>query len=69
MQRRHRTSPRGSEYPLRNSEAIENLKMAFESAERVSPGISDSFLRDLFKTLLPNLNSSMLTEAQMNLLR
>lgn len=61
LQRRHRTAGR--------SDAIEDLKTAFETAEQISPGVSDAFLRDLFKALAPRLNSTRLTEARENLLR
>lgn len=35
------------------TDAIEELKNAFELAERASPGISDQFIRDMVQKLLP----------------
>ena len=36
------------------SGSIDELRQAFESAERCSPGISDVWVRDLLARLLPN---------------
>ncbi|RXG72006.1 Germinal center kinase 1 [Armadillidium vulgare] len=69
LQQKHRTNPRSGDFSHRNSDVTEDLKLAFENAERVSSGITDTFIRDLFKTLVPNLSSSKLKEAQENLLR
>lgn len=51
LQRRHQYSGRvdGSH----KTDAIEELKNAFELAERACPGISDQFIRDMVQKLLP----------------
>ncbi|KAK4310610.1 hypothetical protein Pmani_017838 [Petrolisthes manimaculis] len=61
LQRRHRQAGRG--------DAIEELKSAFESAERSSPGVTDAFIRDLFTKLLPNMTETRVRQAQDNLMR
>lgn len=35
------------------TDAIEELKNAFELAERASPGISDQFVKEMVQKLLP----------------
>ncbi|XP_063846578.1 serine/threonine-protein kinase 26-like isoform X3 [Scylla paramamosain] len=67
LQRRHRHNPRGND-PHR-ADAIEELKSAFESAERSSPGVTDAFIRDLFSKLLPNMTEARVRQAQDNLMR
>ncbi|RZF34741.1 hypothetical protein LSTR_LSTR007793 [Laodelphax striatellus] len=54
LQRRHQYSGRGSE-SSHKTDAIEELKNAFEIAERSSPGISDQFVREIIQKLLPTL--------------
>lgn len=61
LQRRHRQGGRG--------DSIEELKSAFESAERSSPGVTDTFIRDLFAKLLPNLTEARVRQAHDNLMR
>lgn len=61
LQRRHRQAGRG--------DAIEELKSAFESAEKSSPGVTDAFIRDLFTKLLPNMTEAKVRQAQDNLMR
>lgn len=61
LQRRHRQAGRG--------DAIEELKSAFESAEKSSPGVTDAFIRDLFTKLLPNMTEARVRQAQDNLMR
>lgn len=50
----------------KNGGAIEELRGAFESAERTSPGMTESLIRELIKSLLPPNHSegrlSMLME-------
>ncbi|XP_050710859.1 serine/threonine-protein kinase 26-like isoform X2 [Eriocheir sinensis] len=67
LQRRHRHNSRGND-PHR-TDAIEELKSAFESAERSSPGVTDAFIRDLFSKLLPNMTEARVRQAQDNLMR
>ncbi|XP_039278966.1 LOW QUALITY PROTEIN: serine/threonine-protein kinase 26 [Nilaparvata lugens] len=54
LQRRHQYSGRASE-SSHKTDAIEELKNAFEIAERSSPGISDQFVREIIQKLLPTL--------------
>lgn len=64
---RHRHNPRGND--SHRTDAIEELKSAFESAERSSPGVTDAFIRDLFSKLLPNMTEARVRQAQDNLMR
>ena len=52
LQRRHHYNARGPE-SSHKTDAIEELKNAFELAERASPGISDLFVREMVQKLLP----------------
>ncbi|XP_021942423.1 serine/threonine-protein kinase 25-like [Zootermopsis nevadensis] len=52
LQRRHLYNARGPE-SSHKTDAIEELKNAFELAERASPGISDLFVREMVQKLLP----------------
>ncbi|XP_071539353.1 uncharacterized protein [Panulirus ornatus] len=67
LQRRHRHSSRGGD--SHRTDAIEELKSAFESAERSSPGVTDAFIRDLFSKLLPNMTEARIMQAHENLMR
>ncbi|XP_042242593.1 serine/threonine-protein kinase 26-like isoform X2 [Homarus americanus] len=67
LQRRHRLSGRSGE--SHRTDAIEELKSAFESAERSSPGVTDAFIRDLFSKLLPNMTEARIRQAHENLMR
>ncbi|XP_014487206.1 PREDICTED: serine/threonine-protein kinase 24-like isoform X2 [Dinoponera quadriceps] len=71
LQRKHQYSSRdnngeGGSGIGKNGGAIEELRGAFESAERTSPGMTESLIRELFKSLLPPSHSegrlSMLME-------
>ncbi|XP_075212933.1 germinal centre kinase III isoform X3 [Lycorma delicatula] len=55
LQRRHQYTGRGPE-SSHKTDAIEELKNAFELAERASPGISDQFVKEMIHKLLPALN-------------
>lgn len=52
LQRRHHYNSRGPE-SSHKTDAIEELKIAFELAEHASPGISDLFVREMVQKLLP----------------
>ncbi|KAK7069810.1 Serine/threonine-protein kinase 24 [Halocaridina rubra] len=67
LQRRHRHNSRGGD--SHRTDAIEELKSAFESAERSSPGVTDAFIRDLFTKLIPNMTESRIRQAHANLSR
>lgn len=67
LQRRHRHAGRMGD--AHRTDAIEELKSAFESAERSSPGVTDAFVRDLFSKLLPNMTEAKIRQAQDNLMR
>ncbi|CAG0894386.1 unnamed protein product [Darwinula stevensoni] len=61
LQRRHKGSVRGEGGS--RTDAIEELKAAFELAERSSPGLSEAFLSELFTRLLPGITGSKLKDA------
>ncbi|XP_019757271.1 serine/threonine-protein kinase 26 isoform X1 [Dendroctonus ponderosae] len=61
LQRRHHYNGRGSaERSHKSSDAIEELKNAFEIAERTSPGISDMFVSELVQKLVPSISDQKL---------
>ncbi|XP_050454817.1 serine/threonine-protein kinase svkA isoform X1 [Cataglyphis hispanica] len=70
LQRKHQYSARDNNGEggsgSKNGGAIEELRGAFESAERTSPGMTESLIRELIKSLLPPNHSegrlSMLME-------
>ncbi|XP_018044608.1 PREDICTED: serine/threonine-protein kinase svkA isoform X1 [Atta colombica] len=71
LQRKHQYSVRdnngeGGSGGGKNGGAVEELRSAFESAERTSPGMTESLIRELIKSLLPPNHSegrlSMLME-------
>jgi len=70
LQRKHQYSARDNNGEGgsggKNGGAIEELRSAFESAERMSPGMTESLIRELIKSLLPPNHSegrlSMLME-------
>lgn len=62
LQRKYKYSARenngeGGSGVARNSNAIEELRSAFELAERTSPGMSEALVRELLKALLPTNHS------------
>ena len=52
-----------SETSSKSSDAIDELKNAFELAERASLGISEMFVRSLFKKLIPSISEQNLRNA------
>lgn len=57
LQRRRDYSPQGGDTSHR-TDAIEELKNAFELAERASPGISDLFVREMVHKLVPDVTET-----------
>ncbi|XP_063236278.1 serine/threonine-protein kinase 26 isoform X3 [Bacillus rossius redtenbacheri] len=57
LQRRHHYNSRGPETGHK-TDAIEELKNAFELAERANPGLSDLFVREMVQKLLPTVTES-----------
>lgn len=57
LQRRREYSPQGGDSGHR-TDAIEELKNAFELAERASPGISDLFVREMVLKLVPDVSDT-----------
>lgn len=55
LQRRHHYNGRSAESSHKSSDAIEELKNAFELAERTCPGISDMFVSELVQKLVPSI--------------
>lgn len=58
LQRKHQYSARdnngeGGSGIGKNGGAIEELRSAFETAERTSPGMTEALIRELLKSLLP----------------
>jgi len=64
LQRRH-----GLGRDSRHGDAVEELKNAFEIAERSSPGITNRLVEDILRKLQPNLSDSRLSQALDNLSR
>lgn len=70
LQRKHQYSVRDNNGEGgsggKNGGVVEELRSAFESAERTSPGMTESLIRELIKSLLPPNHSegrlSMLME-------
>ncbi|CAG9771316.1 unnamed protein product [Ceutorhynchus assimilis] len=60
LQRRHHYNGRSPDSSHKSSDAIEELKNAFEIAERTSPGISDMFVSELVQKLVPSISDQRL---------
>ncbi|KAK4879193.1 hypothetical protein RN001_007339 [Aquatica leii] len=60
LQRKHHFNGRGSETSHKGNDAIEELKNAFEIAERTSPGISDTFICEMVQKLVPSITEQRL---------
>lgn len=58
LQRRHNSSREG-----RHSDAVEELKNAFDAAERSSPGITNRLVEEILRKLAPNLSDSRVHSA------
>lgn len=68
LQRRHHYNSRGPE-SSHKTDAIEELKNAFELAERASPGISDLFVREIVQKLLPSVTETRIKSVMDKLTR
>lgn len=55
LQRKHHYNGRASENAHKSSDPIEELKNAFELAERASPGISEAFISEMIQKLMPSI--------------
>jgi len=64
LQRRH-----GLGRDSRHTDAVEELKNAFEIAERSSPGITNRLVEDILRKLQPNLSEARVSQALDNLSR
>jgi len=64
LQRRHNSYREG-----RHSDAVEELKNAFDAAERSSPGITNRLVEEILRKLQPNLSESRVDAAMDNLNR
>ncbi|XP_073986600.1 germinal centre kinase III isoform X4 [Rhodnius prolixus] len=62
LKRRHSYHSRREDGTVQKSEAIDELKTAFEVAERTSPGIADLFVKEVVHKLLP----SVVTDSGLN---
>ncbi|XP_065575694.1 serine/threonine-protein kinase 26-like isoform X2 [Artemia franciscana] len=63
LQRRYRGSRSGA------SDALEELRHAFDIADRGSPGIADTFVQEILTRLLPSLSGPRLTQVMERLVR
>ncbi|XP_043219306.1 serine/threonine-protein kinase 26-like isoform X2 [Amphibalanus amphitrite] len=71
LQRRHRNSYRSRDPSslAQRTDAIDELRNAFELAERSAPGISDQFVQQLLVKLVPSMGESRLRAAMERLAR
>lgn len=60
LQRKHHYNGRSSDSSSKSNDAIEELKNAFEIAERTSPGISEAFICELVQKLVPSMTDQRL---------
>ncbi|KAF7271492.1 germinal centre kinase III isoform X2 [Rhynchophorus ferrugineus] len=60
LERKHHYNGRNSDGSHKSSDAIEELKNAFEIAERTSPGISEIFVSELVQKLVPSISDQRL---------
>lgn len=60
LQRKHHYNGRAAETSHKSSDAIEELKNAFEIAERTSPGISEAFVCEMVQKLVPSITEQRL---------
>jgi serine/threonine-protein kinase 24/25/MST4 len=62
MERKHQNNSRSSELSHRNG-AMSELRDAFDTAERSCPGITNTFVKEIFHRLMPNMNGTRLQDA------
>lgn len=60
MQRKHHYNGRAADSSHKSHEAMEELKNAFEIAEKTSPGITENFISEMVKKLLPSVTEQRL---------
>ncbi|KAJ8920782.1 hypothetical protein NQ315_004923 [Exocentrus adspersus] len=60
LQRKHHYNGRAADSAHKSNDAIEELKNAFEIAERTSPGISEMFICELVQKLVPSITDQRL---------
>ena len=60
MQRKHHYNGRAADSAHKSNDAIEELKNAFEIAERASPGITENFISEMVKKLMPSVTEQRL---------
>lgn len=60
LQRKHHYNGRAADGSHKSNDAIEELKNAFEMAERTSSGISEMFICELVQKLVPSITDQRL---------
>lgn len=60
LQRKPQYSDRGMDMPHKSNDTLEELKNAFEMAERTSPGISELFVSEVVQKLVPSTTDARL---------
>ncbi|XP_063917994.1 serine/threonine-protein kinase 26-like isoform X3 [Zophobas morio] len=60
LQRKHHYNGRAADSAHKSNDAIEELKNAFEIAERASPGITENFISEMVKKLMPSVTEQRL---------
>ncbi|KAJ8975122.1 hypothetical protein NQ317_003604 [Molorchus minor] len=60
LQRKHHFNGRASESSHKSNDPIDELKSAFEIADRTSPGISEMFICELVQKLVPSITDQRL---------
>lgn len=60
LQKKHQYNGRAAETSHRSNDAIEELKNAFDIAERTSPGISEAFICEMVQKLVPSITEQRL---------
>ncbi|XP_017776796.1 PREDICTED: serine/threonine-protein kinase 26 isoform X2 [Nicrophorus vespilloides] len=63
LQKKHHYNGRNPDTSHRMMDAIEELKNAFELAERTSPGISEAFICEMVQKLMPSVTEQRLKNA------
>ncbi|EFA04463.1 serine/threonine-protein kinase 26 isoform X1 [Tribolium castaneum] len=61
LQRKHHYNGRAADSSHKSNDAIEELRNAFEIAERASPGITESFISEMVKKLMPSVTEQRLS--------
>lgn len=69
MQRTSHHNGRGTDVPHKSNDVLDELKNAFEFAEQTSPGISEIFVSEMVKKLVPSSNEARLKNLVDKMLR